>query len=167
MKAKKEYKNDISIAQLQLACKQYKQMRKAGVTENYAIRQLEFFSDVYSKIATHKSRAVHHVSRVKLWSRKAIRWRNKNPDAKARENLRVEHGTPKRAFARIVLGLHDAKKLTEKEMAKVVKQYWKLAVITIDEDLRLNKYARSRKYSSPRKRWRAAGIKLQTRRRKK
>lgn len=162
MKPDREYKNDITIEQLRLACKQYKQMRKAGVSENYAIRQLEFFSDVYSKISRHKSRGVHHVSRVKLWSHKALRWKKKNPDAKPKENLRVEHGTPKRAFARLVLELYAAKKLKAKELDKIVKKYWKLAVITIDEDLQLNKVARSRKYSSPRKRWRAAGIRLKT-----
>lgn len=162
MKAKRVYKNDLTIEHLKLACKQYKQMRKAGVTENYAIRQLEFFSDVYSKIAIQKSRAPHHSKRVKLWSYKALRWRKLNPDAKARDFLRVEHGTPRRAFARLVLELEEAGKLKVKELDKLVKKYWKLAVITLDEDLRLNKIARSRKYSSPRRRWRAAGIRLKT-----
>jgi hypothetical protein len=38
-------------------------------------------------------------------------------------------------------------------MAKLVKRYWKLAVITLEEDNRLNKVARSRAFKTPEARW--------------
>ncbi len=47
-------------------------------------------------------------------------------------------------------------------MAKLVKRYWKLAVITLEEDERLNKVARSKTFKTPEERWAAAGIKLRT-----
>ncbi len=43
-------------------------------------------------------------------------------------------------------------------MQRLVERYWKLAVITLEEDQRLNKVARSKMYDTPEKRWSAAGI---------
>jgi hypothetical protein len=48
--------------------------------------------------------------------------------------------------------------LTEDAMATLIKRFWKLAVITIEEDGRLNRIARSRAADSPDERWRRAGI---------
>jgi hypothetical protein len=53
--------------------------------------------------------------------------------------------------------LYKRDALTEKAMAALVK-FWKLAVITLDEDARLNGIARSRCFASPEERWDAAGI---------
>jgi hypothetical protein len=58
----------------------------------------------------------------------------------------------------MVLELHDTGNLTESSMAELVGRYWKLAVITVEEDVRLGRIARSTVYDSPDERWRAAGI---------
>jgi N-glycosylase/DNA lyase len=43
-------------------------------------------------------------------------------------------------------------------MNTLVKRDYKLAVITVDEDRRLNRIARSKTFDAPEKRWAAAGI---------
>jgi hypothetical protein len=53
-------------------------------------------------------------------------------------------------------------KLSTKSMARLVERYWKLAVITLEEDERLNKVARSRAFKSPQERWAAARIEFET-----
>src|ERR1035437_4100071 len=135
-------------------------MIAAGVTENGAIRTLELFADVYAKMHLGGSATPHHVRQVSLWSVRAIEVRERIPNAKPREYFRVEHGTPRRGFARKVLELYWKEELTTKSMANLVKRYWKLAVITLEEDERLTKIARSKTFKSPEKRWAAAGIKF-------
>ncbi|MEW5685743.1 MAG: hypothetical protein AB1942_12555 [Pseudomonadota bacterium] len=46
-------------------------------------------------------------------------------------------------------------------MAELVSRYWKLAVITVEEDARLNRVARSTVYDNPDERWKAAGIEFE------
>ena len=58
----------------------------------------------------------------------------------------------------MVMKLHENGNLTEDELAILVKQSWKLAVITLEEDQRLNKSFRSKLFSSPDERWKAANI---------
>jgi hypothetical protein len=151
-------KNLVTIEHLSLACKHVCEMRAIGVTENSAIRTLELFADVYAKLHMGGSATPHHVGQVKLWSIKAREIRASIPDAKPRDHYRVEHGTPRRSFARQVLELYHQKKLNKEAMAKLVEQYWKLAVITLEEDRNLNKVARSKAFDTPEERWAAAGI---------
>ena len=132
----------------------------AGVTENMAIRTLELFANVYAKLLMGGSASPHHVKQVELWSVKAKRLRKKMPDGKPKDLFRVEHGTPRRAFARKAFTLYQKGKLSEKSMQKLVHRYWKLAVITLEEDQCLNRVARSRMFDTPEKRWSAAGIKF-------
>ena len=54
--------------------------------------------------------------------------------------------------------LYETGVLSENEMASLVTQYWKLAVITVEEDQVLNKNFRSKLFKSPDERWRAANI---------
>ena len=151
-------KNAITIDQLRIACRHVEEMRAAGVTENLAIRTLELFADVYAKLRVVGNASPHHVDEVKLWSVKARQLRNAKPDAKPRDNFRVEHGTPRRGFAREVLALYRKDKLNERTIKELVKRHWKLAVITLDEDQHLNKTARSQMFDTPEERWRKAGI---------
>ena len=123
-----------------------------------AIRTLELFADVYAKLLTGGSATPHHISQVKLWSHAALQRKAANPEAKPRDHFRVEHGTPRRAFARKVMELYRAEVLSEQTMDVLVNQLWKLAVITIDEDAKLNKVARSHAFETPEERWAAAGI---------
>jgi hypothetical protein len=161
-KDKGDLKNKISIQQLRLACRHVDEMLSAGVSENFAIRLLEHFADVYARIFKGGTGigAPLHVRHIELWSKAAIKLKKQRPNLKPRDHLRVEHGTPRREFARKVLALHKEKRLSEKMMNNIVRRYWKLAVITLEEDLRLNKIARSKAFSSPGKRWAEAGIKF-------
>lgn len=58
----------------------------------------------------------------------------------------------------MVMKLYENDALNENEMAILVKQYWKLAVITVEEDQILNKNFRSKLFNSPDERWEAANI---------
>jgi len=151
-------KNAVTIEHLELACRHVKEMIEAGVTENLAIRTLELFTDVYAKLRIGGSATPHHVDQVTLWSVKARHLRDALPDAKPMTYFRVEHGTPRRGFARKVLALHEKNRLTERTMANLVKRDYRLAVITLDEDRALNKIARSKCFDTPEERWAAAGI---------
>jgi hypothetical protein len=153
-------KNALTIEQLSLACRHVLEMREEGVTMNLAIRTLELFADMYAKMHMGGSATPHHVDQVTLWSVEAKNIRRRTPNAKPRDHFRVEHGTPRRGFALMVLDLYQKEKLNSKTMAKLIERYWKLAVITLDEDERLNKIARSKTFKTPDERWEAAGIKF-------
>jgi hypothetical protein len=149
-------KNKLTTDQLKIACRHVRELIDAGVTENLAIRSLEQFADFYAKMHCGGSATPHHVRQVprRQWSVAAREEFERNPLAK----LRVEHGTPRRAFAKKVMDLFDNDNLTEDAMATLIKRFWKLAVITIEEDARLNRIARSRAADSPDERWRRAEI---------
>ncbi len=154
----KRFKNEIDINQILLACRHVEEMRAAGVTENLSIRTLEQFVDVYAKIFHGGSPVPHHVDQVLLWSLDARKLIKSNPDLKPKDYLRVEHGTPRRGLARKVYALYQAQALNKESLDNLVQKYWKLAVITIEEDNRLNKTARSKVFDCPEDRWAAAGI---------
>src|SRR5665213_4593935 len=101
-------KNALTIDQLQLACRHVEEMIAAGVTENFAIRTLELFADVYAKrhMGGKGQNSPHHVGQVELWSVAAIKMRESTPHTRAGDHFRVEHGTPRRGFARKVLVLY-------------------------------------------------------------
>ena len=128
------------------------------MTENMAIRSLELFVDVFAKLAHGGSATPHHVDQVQLWSKAALELREKYPNAKPKDHFRVEHGTPRRQLARLVLEGHREEKLNEEWLLNLVKKRWKLAAITLEEDERLNSVARSRLFKTPEERWDAAGI---------
>lgn len=151
-------KNALSIDHLKLACRHVEEMMEAGVTENLAIRTLELFVDVYAKLHNGGSATPHHVNQVKLWSIKASKLRDALPDAKPMTYFRVEHGTPRRGFARKVLNLCLENRLTARTMSNLIARDYRLAVITVDEDRTLNKIARSKAFDTPEERWAAAGI---------
>ena len=156
-------KNAFTIAQLNLACCHVKEMLAANVTENMAIRTLELFADVYAKLLMGGSPTPHHIDQVELWSIKAKKLRKKIPNGKPKNLFRVEHGTPRREFAQKVFALYQESKLDEKSMQRLVNRYWKLAVITLEEDQHLNKISRSKMFATPEKRGAAAGIHFQQR----
>jgi hypothetical protein len=151
-------KNEITIEQLQLACRHFEEMIDAGVTENLAIRTLELFADLYAKLRKGGSASPHHVDQVKLWSIEALKVSHAKPQVKPKDYFRVEHGTPKRAFSRMVMRLFSEDRLDKQRLNLLVNRYWKLAVITVEEDKKLNKIARAKAYKTPEERWAAAGI---------
>lgn len=151
-------KNAITLDQIKLACRHVDEMKSAGISENLAIRTLELFCDVYAKIYTGGSATPHHVNQVSLWSVEAKKIRDKNPNAKPKDYFRVEHGAPKRSFARKVMILYQDNSLSSATLNELVIKHWRLAVITLEEDQRLNKIARSEMFDTPEERWAAAGI---------
>jgi hypothetical protein len=157
-RTKKKSINTISLGQIRLACQHVLEMKAAGVTENLSIRTLELFVDVYAKIRVEGSATPHSADQVKLWSKDALAAKNENPNSSLGSYCRVEHGTPRRALARIVLGKYVARQLTQKKLDALVKKHWKLAVISLDEDKRLNKIARAKMFGTPEDRWAAASI---------
>ncbi len=154
-------KNRITIPQLALACRHVKELMAAGMTENLAIRSLEQFADIYAKLLCGGSATPNHVDQVTLWSVAAAQFRSVNPTAEPQRHFRVEHGTPRRQFARLVLDLFETGRLDDENMRLLVARRWKLAVITIEEDRRLNARFRSRLFDTPEARWTAAGIVFQ------
>ncbi|WP_155802404.1 hypothetical protein [Brevundimonas naejangsanensis] len=148
--------NRITVRQISVACRHYRELRAVGVTENLGIRILEHLVDVYAKLLTGASATPHHVRQVdpSQWSVAALALHARDPNAQ----LRVEHGTPRRALARLVLELWEQNRLSEAELDPLIQKRWKLAVITLEEDRRLNRMARSSLFDTPDERWTAAGI---------
>jgi hypothetical protein len=152
-----ESKNKPTIKHLKIACRHIDELMDAGVSENHAIRTLELLADVYGQTHLGGVPAVHHINRVPVnqWSLAARRARKKKPRAKPGTFLRVEHGTPRRTLARKIRELYKRRKLTAPEMAKLINKYWKLAVLTHEEDRRLR---RTKDFVSPQRRWAEAKI---------
>jgi len=151
-------KNAHSIDQLKIACRHVIELMDAGVSENFAIRLLEQLSNMYAKYKALGSVTPDHVDDYVLWSRAALASKASNPSLAPGRHLRCEHGTPRREFARDVLAAYKDDKLTKEWLDQHCEAKWKVAVITHDEDLRLNKVARARAFATPEDRWRAAGI---------
>jgi hypothetical protein len=149
-------KNAASIDQIKLACKYVYDLIEQGVTENYAIRTMELMVDSYAKFRVMGNAKPNNPDEVPLWSREARRLRAFVPSATG--YFIVEHGTPRRTFARLVLNLYRNNLLTEAGMNELVDRYWKLAVLTLEEDGRLNRIARSGMSDRPEDRWKLAGI---------
>lgn len=156
-------RNKITVDQISLACRHVRELMDAGVTENLAIRILEHFVDVYAKLLNGGSATPHHVSQVPVeqWSVAARQLWKRQRGRKPKDYLRVEHGTPKRALARMVLKLHESDELSSLSLNNVVRHAWKLAVITLEEDTKLNRLARSKAYETPDERWKSVGIEFQ------
>lgn len=151
-------KNAPTIDQLKIACRHVIELMDAGVSENLAIRTLELFANNYAKVRVVGHVSPDHVSQYTLWSKAARKIKAANPKGAYSQYLRVEHGTPRRSFARLVLVAYKKGKLTKRWMDSHCKKQWKCAVITREEDLRLNKIARAKPFASPDKRWAAAKI---------
>ena len=154
----KKSKNDITIEQLNISCHHVKELERVGMTENFGIRNLELFADIYAKLLIFGRATPQSAGEVDLWSNQAKKARQQNPEAKFGQIVRVEHGTPRRQFARSVLRLFEKGQLTRGSMDELVRKKWKLAVISREEDRLLNKRYRSTEFNTPEERWTAGGI---------
>ncbi len=150
-------KNTITINQLKILCRQVNELLYVGCTENIAIRLLEQCANIYAKNLIMGTTTPDHADQFKLWSKAALEAKKAHPKWKYGRYLRVEHGTPRRGFARLVLEAFQDQKLTKSWIDKLCYAKWKVAVITHKEDTRL---ARSKLYKSPEARWKAANIKF-------
>jgi hypothetical protein len=152
-------KNAPTLHQIKMTCRHVIELRKTGMTENIAIRLLEQLTNMYGKFRVLGHVSPDHADQFDHWSKAARKAKAANPKGKHGLYLRVEHGTPRRDFAREVLATYKKAKLTKEWMDRHCKRKWKIAVITHEEDLRLNKLKREI-FSSPDKRWAAAKIKF-------
>ncbi len=150
-------KNTITMQHLKIVCRSMQELRKAGMTENFAIRHLEFLTNNYAKQIIIGKLSPDHADEYALWSKAALSAKIENVDFKYGQYLRVEHGTPRRKFARIVLKAHEDECLTQEWMDAHCQALWKVAVITHEEDKRLNRVAKLI-FDTPEARWAAAGI---------
>lgn len=148
-------KNAPTIKQIKIACRHVVELMNAGMTENLAIRHLELFSNGYAKYRLVGNANPDHVDQFILWSKTARKAKTAHPKRPVGQYLRVEHGTPRRQFARYVLNAFKKRKLTKQWLDKLCDKKWKIAVITHEEDKRL---ARSKLFKSPEARWAAAKI---------
>lgn len=153
-------RNRITVEHIATACRHVRELVAIGVTENLAIRTLELFVDVYAKLLHGGSATPHHVAQVsrEQWSAAAVALMAAHPELRPKDKLRVEHGTPRRVLARMVMQLDTDATLTEASLNQLLRRAWKLAVITAEEDTVLNRLARSRAFGTPDERWAAAGI---------
>ena len=150
-------KNTINISQLEIVAKCMLKLQKSGMRENLAIRHLEKLVDVYAKYKAISKVSVDHVDEFSLWSKAALNAKVETPERKPGEYLRVEHGTPRRKFAKMVLNAFTEGKLDEQWMKNHCEVYWRVAVITLEEDRKLNKL-RKLDFNSPEERWAYVGI---------
>jgi len=153
-------KNAVTLKQIEIACQHVEELLASGVTENLAIRTLELFTNSYAKFRILKSVSPDHASQYKLWSRAARAAKAAHPKKALGKYLRVEHGTPRRQFARLVLTRFRQGKLTERWMNTLCNKRWEVAVITLEEDARLSRVARSCLFDTPQERWEAAKIRF-------
>ncbi|OGI59543.1 hypothetical protein A2814_03370 [Candidatus Nomurabacteria bacterium RIFCSPHIGHO2_01_FULL_38_19] len=150
-------KNTITINQLKILCRHVNELSDAGFTENVAVRLLELGANIYAKDLIMGTTTPDYADQFPLWSKAALKAKNAHLKWKYGRYLRVEHGTPRRQFARLVLKAFQRRKLTKPWMDKLCHTKWKVAIITHEEDARL---ARSKLYKSPEARWEAAKIKF-------
>lgn len=158
-------KNFITIDHLKLACRHFGEMRSANITENLAIRILEHWVEIYSKLYTGMSASPNSVRKIPLsrWSINARKLHAAIPNAKPQQYFRVEHGTPRRWLAKKVLEIYQEGKLNQRRMNNLVRRYYRVGVITLEEDARLNNMGiRSQAFARPEDRWKAAGIRFFT-----
>lgn len=152
-------KNAPTVEQLRMVCRQVVElMDDGGMSENWSIRLLEQMTNMYAKFRVFGKVVVDHADQYELWSKAARAAKAAHGQRPPGTYVRVEHGTPRRAFAREVLAAFKDGQLTKEWMDDHCERKWKVAVITHEEDRRLNKVARTKPFATPDERWAAAGI---------
>ena len=149
--------NALGVDQLRIMCRHIDELLAAGVSLNLAIRTLETAVDAAAKHMLLGNASPHSAKQVPFcnWSLAARAAFDANPGRPAKEYLRVEHGTPRRAFANLVLMSARAGTLNDASFKTLVATRWKVAVVTLEEDARLS---RSTLMDTPDARWALAGI---------
>jgi hypothetical protein len=122
--------NAPTFAQIKLACRRVIEMREAGITENIAIRQLELLANLWGKFRLLSHCSPDRADQFEYWSRAARKAKVTHPNAAYGTYLRVEHGTPRRDFAREVLAAYKAGKLTAQWMDRHCTAKYKIAIVT-------------------------------------
>ena len=143
--SKNKSTNEVSIEQLEMVCRHVAKQEKVNLSENYRMRLITLLADTYAKQHVIGTTSPDRADMFRKWSIEAIRvWdkalkEDKNP--KYGKYLRNEHGYGKTMFARRVVQAYEnaGGSLTRRAMNKLVKEYWRVAVITLEEDKRLDR----------------------------
>ncbi|MBX7136304.1 MAG: hypothetical protein K1X67_26845 [Fimbriimonadaceae bacterium] len=151
-------RNAVTLDQIDAACRHVGELIALGMTENLAIRNLELFANVYAKLRIVGNASPDHFDQFELWSLAARRLQAEANGRPTGRSLRCEHGTPRRQFARLVLQAWERGEFSREWLDALCDERWKVAVITIEEDTRLNRIARTKLFASPEERWKAAAI---------
>lgn len=151
-------KNTVTVEQIEIACKHVDELLAAGMTENLSIRNLELFANCYAKLRLIGNASPDRPEHFTLWSRAAQELKSGSISRLTGRDLRCEHGTPRRQFARIILDQYRASGFNRQWLDNLCDERWKVAVITCEEDKRLNKIARSTLFERSEDRWAIAGI---------
>jgi hypothetical protein len=139
-------------------------LRESGLLQNYYLWELKHRIEAYyfGRNALYSGPNGVPYVQIRLWSKRALEEYSDN--RKNTKNLVKEHGTPRTPFAIKILNLYVNGSLTEGVMNDNIDRYYKIAVITRDEDRRLNRIgARSKMYTTPEERWIAAGTEIVSR----
>ncbi len=142
--------NSPTVGQIRLAVRHLDELMAAGVTENLAIRTLEPLVDCYGKVRVYGTPVAGRRTKGIVWSRAARR--------KGAVTM-LEHGTPRRPFARLIADAARNGKLTKVWLDRLCDQRFRIACITRLED-RMIYDAKLHRCSRllPERRWAAAGI---------
>ena len=135
-------------------------LRETGMLRNYYLWELKHELRTYHFGRNELYAGPNGVpyDQIDLWSERALEEYSRT---KSTRNFVKEHGTPRTPFAMKILDLYLSGNLTEEAINNNMDYYYKLAVVTKDEDRQLNAIgARSEMYETPNERWAAAGIKL-------
>jgi hypothetical protein len=141
-------------------------LREAGLVQNFYVWELKHRIEAYYLGRNNLYAGPNGIpyEQIDLWSEKALE--EYSNDKKAKRDLIREHGAPRTPFAIMILELYLSGDFNEKVMSEKLDLHYKLAVITKEEDRRLNAIrARSKMYPSPHERWAAAGINITKKRR--
>ena len=154
-------KNNITPRQLNLVCKHVQEQIDFEITKNFAMRPLILMADVYPKLKKIGNASPDRADQFELWSKEAVKlWEQKlkeHPKPPFGKYLRNEHGFTKTMFAEKVLTKYTKDgPLDEEMLAGLVEKYWRVAVITLDEDKKLDRTNKDGK--SAENRWKDAGI---------
>ena len=136
--------NNINIDQLNLVCIHVEAQIDALISPNFAMRPLILMADVYAKLRIIGNANPDRADQFEKWSNEAVNlWKQKlkeTPKPSFGSYLRCEHGFGKTKFAEIVLDTFKKNgKLTETTMDNLVDKYWRVAVITLKEDKKLDR----------------------------
>ena len=121
-------------------------------------------ADVYAKLKIIGNASPDRADQFEKWSKEAVKlWSQKlkeKPKPPFGRYLRNEHGFGKTRFAEKVLEKYKTDgKLGEEMMDELVDRYWRVAVITLEEDKKLDRTNTAGK--SAEHRWSDAGIEFE------
>jgi hypothetical protein len=142
------------------ACDHCKRSRELGAGAHHTRWWLGNQLEGYARgLHGLKHNSYAHVSAVSVPLDSVPVWSVAAKRAISSKEVMIEHGTPKSEFVKLVYDVYLAGKLTEEMPVSMIENLWKIAVITKEEDARLNGAGlRSKRLESAEDRWAAVCI---------